>query len=132
MGRGKSASSEVSTMKRHRGWLFLTIVPLILDLSAKDCVFPGREMEVFREGEAFKHPVTGEVMGKMEKAVAFLRVVEVRDRYSVAEVLDQDVAVKQGDGVRVTGARILLGVGKVDAASAGEGAGKTVGREIEV
>ena len=164
-------------MKRHRGWLFLTIVPLILvlspveaqmadyssaasrlaeqlvkafpkvrglvvsaesnrrlilDLSAKDGVFPGLEMEVFREGEAFKHPVTGEVMGKMEKAVAFLRVVEVRDRYSVAEVLDKDVAVKQGDGVRVTGARILLGVGKVDAASAGEGAGKTVGREIEV
>lgn len=45
---------------------------LIVDLTKEQGVYPGLEMEIFREGEPFKHPVTGEVMGRLDKTVAFL------------------------------------------------------------
>ncbi|MCH7897533.1 MAG: VCBS repeat-containing protein [candidate division NC10 bacterium] len=104
---------------------------LIVDLTKEQGVYPGLEMEIFREGEPFKHPVTGEVMGRLDKRVAFLKVVEVRERFSVGQLLDQERSVKQGDGVRVTGARILIGLAKVDSPAAGEMVERILAREVE-
>ena len=105
---------------------------VVVDLAAKDGIYPGLEMEVFREGEPFKHPVSGEVMGRMEKTVASLRVVDVQDRFSVGQLLEQEGSVKAGDGVRVTGARILLGLAKVESPPAAESAARTLARELEL
>jgi len=105
---------------------------LVLDLTAKDGIYPGLEMEVFREGEPFKHPVTGDLMGRMEKTVASLKIVDVRDRFSVGQLLEQEGSVKAGDGVRVTGARILLGLAKVESPPAAEMAARTLARELEL
>ena len=105
---------------------------VVVDLTAKDGIYPGLEMEVFRQGEPFKHPVSGEVMGRTEKTVASLRVVDVQDRFSVGQLLDRDGSVKAGDGVRVTGARILLGLAKVESPPAAEMAARTLARELEV
>jgi hypothetical protein len=105
---------------------------VVVDLTAKDGIYPGLEMEVFREGEPFKHPVSGEVMGRMEKTVASLRVVDVQDRFSVGQLLEQEGSVKAGDGVRVTGARILLGLAKVESPPAAESAARTLARELEL
>ncbi len=105
---------------------------VVVDLTAKDGIYPGLEMEVFRQGEPFKHPVSGEVMGRMEKTVASLRVVDVQDRFSVGQLLEQEGSVKAGDGVRVTGARILLGLAKVESPPAAEMAARTLARELEV
>ncbi len=104
---------------------------LIVDLTKEQGVYPGLEMEIFREGEPFKHPVTGEVLGRLDKRVAFLKVVEVRERFSVGQLLDQERSVKQGDGVRVTGARILIGLAKVDSPAAGEMVERILAREVE-
>ena len=105
---------------------------LVLDLTAQDGIYPGMEMEVFREGEAFKHPVSGEVMGRMEKTVGLVRVGEVRDRFSVGQLLEQEGSVKAGDGVRVTGARILLGLAKVEAPPGADVAARAFTRELEL
>ncbi len=105
---------------------------LVVDLTAKDGVYPGLEMEVFRQGEPFKHPVSGEVMGRMDKTVASLRVVDVQDRFAVGQLLEQEGSVKAGDGVRVTGARILLGLAKVESPPAAETAARTIARELEL
>ena len=128
------AEKLVQAFPKVRG-LIVSVEPqgkLVVDLTAKDGIYPGLEMEIFREGEPFKHPASGEVMGRMEKTVASLRVVEVRERYAVAELLDKEMAVKQGDGVRVTGARILLGLAKVESPPGGEIGARTLSREIEV
>ncbi|MFQ5803059.1 MAG: FG-GAP repeat domain-containing protein [Candidatus Methylomirabilales bacterium] len=104
---------------------------LIVDLTKEQGVYPGLEMEIFREGEPFKHPVTGEVLGRLDKRVAFLKVVEVQERFSVGQLLDQEGSVRQGDGVRVTGARILIGLAKVDSPAAGEMVERILAREVE-
>ncbi|MEE8503882.1 MAG: VCBS repeat-containing protein, partial [candidate division NC10 bacterium] len=104
---------------------------LIVDLTKEQGVYPGLEMEIFREGEPFKHPVTGEVLGRLDKRVAFLKVVEVQERFSVGQLLDQERSVRQGDGVRVTGARILIGLAKVDSPAAGEMVERILAREVE-
>ncbi|MGH7425291.1 MAG: hypothetical protein ACREJP_03900, partial [Candidatus Methylomirabilales bacterium] len=128
------AEKLVQAFPKARG-LVVSVEPqgkVVVDLTAKDGIYPGLEVEVFRQGEPFKHPVSGEVMGRMEKTVASLRVVDVQDRFSVGQLLDQEGSVKAGDGVRVTGARILLGLAKVESPPAAESAARTLARELEL
>jgi hypothetical protein len=92
------------------------------------------EMEVFREGKPFKHPVTGEILGRMDRPIGTVRVVEIQAKFSVAEViqLDQGETVKEGDGVRVTAARLLIGVAGVTASDGYEGVAHRATRDLEV
>ncbi|MFQ5657405.1 MAG: FG-GAP repeat domain-containing protein [Candidatus Methylomirabilales bacterium] len=105
----------------------------ILDVTAENGVFVGMEMEVFREGEPFKHPGTGQVLGRMDKKVGVVRVVEVKEKFSVAEkiFLDEGEEIKQGDGVRVTAARVQVGLANVSSSMIAEGQARVLNREIE-
>jgi hypothetical protein len=128
------AEKLVQAFPKVRG-LIVSVEPqgkVVVDLTAKDGIYAGLEMEVFRQGEPFKHPVSGEVMGRMDKTVASLRVVDVQDRFSVGQLLEQDGSVKAGDGVRVTGARILLGLAKVESPPAAEMTARNITRELEL
>src|SRR3970282_552286 len=128
------AEKLVQAFPKVRG-LIVSVEPqgkLVVDLTAKDGIYPGLEMEIFREGEPFKHPASGEVMGRMEKTVGLIRVVEVRDRFSVGQLLEQEGSVKAGEGVRVTGARILLGLAKVEAPPGADTAARAFTRELEL
>src|SRR3970282_1538494 len=86
------AEKLMQAFPKVRG-LIVSVEPqgkVVVDLTAKDGIYPGLEMEVFRQGEPFKHPVSGEVMGRMDKTVASLRVVDVQDRFSVGQLLEQE------------------------------------------
>ncbi len=89
---------------------------VILDVGADRKVAPGLEMQVFREGEEFKHPYTGQVLGKLDRDVARVRVLEVQPGFSAAEVIQQaeGTMIQQGDQVRVTSARVVLALPNVD------------------
>jgi len=89
---------------------------ILLDVGGKDKVIPGLELQVYREGQEFKHPFTGQSLGKMDRDVARIRITEVQPNFSVAEVIQQSegTMVQQGDNVRMTSARIVLALPNVD------------------
>ncbi len=83
-----------------------------LDAGTATGVRPGMEMSVFREGPEFKHPLTGVVLGRLEEDVGIVKIVEVREGYSIAEVvgMKEGQVIKVGDRYRITGGLIRLGI----------------------
>ncbi len=59
---------------------------IVVDLTAADGLRPGTVLSLRRDRIPIVHPVTGEVLGELDDEVATARVVETRDRFSVAEV----------------------------------------------
>ncbi|MCI0371148.1 MAG: hypothetical protein L0214_07135 [candidate division NC10 bacterium] len=107
---------------------------LLLDLPKGTGAYPGLELEIVREGEPFKHPVTGEVLGRLEKVLGLAKLTEAQEKFSLAEVLERagGESPAKGDAVRVTGARILLGLGKVESGPDLDGAARSASRDLAV
>jgi hypothetical protein len=59
---------------------------IVVDLTAADGVQPGERLSVRRAHVSLKHPVTGEPLGELDEEIGTARVVEVRERFSVAEL----------------------------------------------
>ena len=59
---------------------------IVVDLTAVDGLQAGTLLSVRRDRIPIVHPTTGEVLGELDDEVAIVRVVEVRERFSVAEV----------------------------------------------
>jgi len=83
---------------------------VLIDRGTPDGVLQGMELEVFREGEEFKHPLTGEVLGRLDKELGLLRVLQVREKYGVATVTkkSEKTEIRQGDQFRVPMARMIV------------------------
>ena len=82
---------------------------LYLTLEGNAGVRPGTRMNVFRKTGAFKHPVTGEVLGHFEEDLGTAVITEVRDRFVVARFSPKGRLIpRAGDGVRITAARIRV------------------------
>ena len=76
---------------------------IVVDLTADDGVRPGTVLSLRRDRIPIVHPVTGEVLGELDDEVGTARVIELRERFSVAEI--QTVA--PGSEVQVRD-RVLL------------------------
>lgn len=59
---------------------------VVIDLTTSDGVAPGATVSLRRDRVPIIHPVTGELLGELDEEVATARVVETRDRFSVAEI----------------------------------------------
>jgi hypothetical protein len=59
---------------------------VVIDLTASDGVTPGTTVSLRRDRVPIIHPVTGELLGELDEEVATARVVETRERFSVAEI----------------------------------------------
>ena len=82
---------------------------LYLTLEGNTGVRPGTRMNVFRKMGAFKHPITGEVLGHFEEDLGTAVITEVRDKFVVARFSPKGRLVpRAGDGVRITAARIRV------------------------
>lgn len=79
---------------------------VVLSVGGKDSVRPGMRLKVLREGVPFIHPVTGEVVGKVESAVGKIEIRDVRPDSSSGVVIEGKA--KQGDKVRLSEARIKM------------------------
>ena len=70
-----------------RGFVvYVDTTPIVIDLTSADGVKPGSVVSLRRDRVPIVHPVTGEVLGELDEEVATARVVELRERFSVAEV----------------------------------------------
>jgi hypothetical protein len=71
-----------------RGFVvFVDTTPrIVIDLTAVDGVQPGQMLSLRRDRIPIVHPVTGEALGELDDEVATARVIETRDRFSVAEI----------------------------------------------
>lgn len=59
---------------------------IAVDLTSRDGLTPGSLISVRRDKTPIVHPVTGEVLGELDEEVATARIVELREKFSVAEV----------------------------------------------
>ncbi|MEJ2696086.1 MAG: VCBS repeat-containing protein [Candidatus Sulfobium sp.] len=79
---------------------------VVLSLGEKDSVRPGMRLKVLREDVPFIHPVTGEVVGKVEAAVGKIEIRDVGPDSSSGVLVEGQA--KQGDRVRLSDARIKM------------------------
>ncbi len=105
---------------------------VLVDLGQKSGVIPGLELQVFREGQEFKHPYTGQVLGRLDRDVGRVRIVDVRPNFSLAEVIQQSegTMVQQGDHIRVTSARVILALPNVDVSDVAGANTRAVTRDL--
>ena len=70
-----------------RGYVvFVDTTRVVVDLTAKDGLRPGSVVSVRRDKIPIVHPVTGELLGELDEEVGTAKVVEVREKFSVAEI----------------------------------------------
>jgi hypothetical protein len=82
-----SAASVPAPESPRRGFVvYVDTTRIAVDLTAVDGMRPGQLLSVRRDKIPIVHPVTGEVLGELDDEVATVRVVETRDRFSVAEI----------------------------------------------
>ena len=85
---------------------------IFLDLSEKDGMTPGVDLQVFRKGEVFRHPITNQPLGRYEEQLGQAHVVRVFPSYSEARFipLDDKPTPRPEDGARITKGRLKVAV----------------------
>jgi hypothetical protein len=82
---GTAAAGEANGSPR--GYVvFVDTTRVVVDLTAKDGLRPGSVVSLRRDKIPIVHPVTGELLGELDEEVATAKVVEVREKFSVAEI----------------------------------------------
>ena len=87
-GKAKpGAAAAGATNGSPRGYVvFVDTSRVVVDLTAKDGLRPGSIVSLRRDKIPIIHPVTGELLGELDEEVATAKVVEVREKFSVAEI----------------------------------------------
>lgn len=79
------AEEEVGT--KPKGFVVLVEKNrVVIDLTAQDGVKPGMIVSLRREQIPLTHPVTGEFLGKLDEEIATARIVDIQEKFSVAEI----------------------------------------------
>ena len=94
---------------------------ILIDRGTAEGVVQGMELDVFREGEEFKHPLTQEILGRMDKDLGMVRVLHVHERYAEATVIKkaEKAGFRKGDRARVSMARMIVAFPNVDVEGVG-------------
>jgi hypothetical protein len=104
--RGETAAAVASTPtppavprpEATRGYVvFVDTTRIVIDLTAGDGMRAGSVVSLRRDRIPIVHPVTGEVLGELDQEIGTARVVELRDKFSVAEI----EVVEPGAQIRV-------------------------------
>jgi hypothetical protein len=85
---------------------------LYLDLGTAQGAQPGQELTVFRKGDAFRHPLSGKVLGHYETVLGYAQVKRVYANFSEATFIPvpDKPAPQVEDGVRITRGRIKIAI----------------------
>src|SRR5262249_61390962 len=85
---------------------------IYMDLAEKDGVRPGQEFTVFRKTDVFRHPVTGQPMGRYEEILGYAQVKRVLPQLSEAVYVAKpgQPDAQPEDGVRIMRGRIRVAV----------------------
>jgi hypothetical protein len=79
---------------------------VVINLGAKDSVKTGMRFNVLREEAPFRHPVTKELLGKLELSVGRLEIKEAGPDSSVGAVIEGEA--KEGDKVRISEIKVNM------------------------
>lgn len=72
---------------------------IYVDIGSKQGIRKDMRCVIYRDEEAIKHPVTGEVLGQRTRELGSVRLGEVYDRMSEALILVQNSTIRVGDHV---------------------------------
>ncbi len=105
---------------------------ILIDRGMAEGVVQGMELDVFREGEEFKHPLTGEILGRMDKDLGMVRVLHVHERYAEATAIKkaEKAVFRKGDRVRVSMARMIVAFPNVDVEEVGGGSARLMTKDL--
>ena len=89
---------------------------VLIDLGRRRGTYEGMELEVYREGDAVRHPVTGQFLGRRDVRLGVIRVEEIKEEFSeaVAVSREKEAKLSWGDSVRVSADRITLALPLID------------------
>lgn len=118
---GKHFSSAISTITAKVRAAFPQVSGVVilardeeifLDLASDGSVPEGTLLTIYEEGEPFKHPFTGEILGRLEKRVATVELMEIREKFSVGRLVatEANLRVAPGQKVRITSSKLKLAV----------------------
>jgi hypothetical protein len=79
---------------------------IVINLGAKDSVKTGMRFNVLREEAPFRHPVTKELLGKLELSVGRLEIKEVGPDSSIGAIIEGEA--KEGDKVRISEIKVNM------------------------
>jgi hypothetical protein len=79
---------------------------VMLDIGLKNEITPGMRMNILSEGEPFIHPVTGEMLGRIESVTGKVEVKDVQSETSNGLIVEGKA--KEGDKVRITGTKVKV------------------------
>src|SRR3972149_4044401 len=111
---GGQAPTQISTLVEQVAALFPKVAgdviqasgdTVTLSIGRRDGVVAGVELAVYREGEDLKHPKTGELLGRTEKTLGRVSVIDVFEAYSTAKVV-QGTDITAGDKARVSAGEV--------------------------
>jgi hypothetical protein len=81
------APARPAVEEPKRGYVvYVDTTRVVIDLTSSDGVAPGTLVSLRRDKIPIVHPVTGELLGELDEEVGTARVVETRDKFSVADV----------------------------------------------
>jgi hypothetical protein len=82
-----AAPPPVAVELPKRGYVVhIDTTRIAIDLTSADGLRLGSVVSVRRDKTPIMHPVTGEKLGELDEEVATAKVVELRDRFSLAEI----------------------------------------------
>lgn len=73
---------------------------ITINCGQRDGIVPGQRFIVYSKGEELTDPETGEILGAEEARAGEISVVEVKDRYSIAQTVEGK-GFKRGDVLRL-------------------------------
>jgi hypothetical protein len=84
---GAVAAGPPTSPAAKRGIVvYVDTTRIVLDLTATDGLQMGSVISLRRDTIPIVHPVTGEVLGELDEEVGTARIVELREKFSVAEI----------------------------------------------
>ncbi len=79
---------------------------VVIDIGLKNEILPGMRLNILSEGEPFIHPVTGEILGRVESVTGKMEVKDVQQETSNGVIVAGKAKV--GDKVRISGTKVKV------------------------
>ena len=87
VGSASTPTTAPAAAPPTRGFVvYVDTTRIVVDLNATDGVKVGSVISLRRDKIPIVHPVTGELLGELDEEVGTARIVELREKFSVAEI----------------------------------------------
>ena len=81
-----AAAAPVAEVTKRGFVVYVDTTRIVVDLNAVDGLKVGSLVSLRRDKIPIVHPVTGELLGELDEEVGTARIVELREKFSVAEI----------------------------------------------